>query len=343
MTKFLLTLLFLLSQYLCYSQIGGRATYQFLNLENSTRHVALGGKVVTDNENNPTSALYNPATINEKMDKSFAVNYVNYLADINYGSAAGAFSIGRSKKSMLHVGVVYINYGEFDGFDLDGNSTGSFGANETAISTGYAQRIPDSDFYVGGNLKFISSRLEQYTSLGMAVDLGILYYKKEWDLNIGLAVRNVGTQLSTYAGTQEKLPFAIDAGISQIPKHMPVRWFINLQNLQTWQLAFSNSNRNQENIFEESVEVDDPSFFNNLLRHFTFGAELFPRKAFKLRVGYNFRRSEELKIIDQRSFAGLSAGLSIRIKKLNFSYAYARFNRTGSSNLFGLNLDLGEL
>lgn len=325
-----------------FSQIGGRATYQFLNLENSTRHVALGGKVVTDNKNNPISALYNPATLNEKMSKNFAVSYVNYIADISYGAVAGAFDIGKRKEHRVHVGVIYANYGDFDGFDLEGNSTGEFGANETAVSVGYAKRIPDTDFYLGGNFKFISSRLEQYSSLGIAVDLGALYYKKEWDLNIGLAIRNVGTQLTTYAGTQEKLPLAIDAGISQIPKHVPVRWFINLQNLQFWKLAFSNSNRNQENILGGEATIDDPSFFNNVFRHITLGAELFPRGAFNVRLGYNFRRSEELKIVDQRSFAGLSAGFSLRIKKLTFSYAFARFNAAASSSLFGLNLNLGD-
>jgi len=325
-----------------FGQIGGRATYQFLNLENSTRHVALGGKVVTDNSNNPISALYNPATLNERMSENYAISYVNYIADINYGAAAGAFSVGRNKNHMIHVGVIYADYGTFDGFDLEGISTGEFGANETAVSVGYARRIPETDFYVGANLKFISSRLEQYSSIGIAADLGALYYKKEWDLNIGLAIRNIGTQLTTYAGTQEDLPLAIDAGISQIPKHIPVRWFVNLQNLQFWQLAFSNSNRNVENVFDEEIEIDDPSFFNNVFRHVTLGAELFPRGAFKLRVGYNFRRSEELKIEDQRSFAGLSGGVSIRIKKLTFSYAFARFNLAGSSSLFSLNLNLGD-
>lgn len=324
-----------------YSQIGGRATYQFLNLETSTRHAALGGKVVTDFKNNPISGLYNPATINITQHKNIAVNYVNHIADISYGSAATVFKISRTEE-VLHVGVIYANYGKFDGFDLEGNSTGNFGASEAALSIGYSKRIPKTDFYIGSNLKIINSKLERYTSFGIATDLGLLYYKKEWDLNIGLAIRNLGTQITTFAGTREKLPFEIDAGISQIPKHIPVRWFINLQNLQFWQLAFSNTNRNEEGILGEDVEVDDPSFFNNVLRHVTLGAEFFPRGAFNIRVGYNFRRAEELKIIDKRSFSGLSAGFSLKIKKLTFSYAYTRYNAAASASLFGLNLNLGN-
>lgn len=342
MKQSLFTFYFVFWALYSFGQIGGRATYQFLNLENSTRHVALGGKVVTDNSTNPISSLYNPATLNEKMVKNAAISYVNYIADINYGAAATAFTLGKSKRHLVHVGVIYADYGGFDGFDLEGNSTGEFGAAETAVSLGYAKRIPNTDFYLGANLKFISSRLEQYSSIGVAADLGVLYFKQEWNLNIGLAIRNIGTQITTYNGTQEKLPLTIDAGFSQILKKAPLRWFINLQNLQFWQLAFSNPNRNTEDLFGETAEIDDPSFINNVFRHVTFGAELFPRKAVNLRVGYNFRRSEELKIIDQRSFAGLSGGISIRIKKFTFSYSLARFNSAGSSSLLGLNLNLGD-
>ncbi|WP_010523450.1 type IX secretion system protein PorQ [Aquimarina agarivorans] len=329
---------------LCFSaqaQIGGRATYQFLNLESSARQVALGGKIVTDFKKDPTSGLFNPATINRTMNKNYAINYVNYLADINYGSAAAAFRLGRTEK-MVHFGVIYANYGKFDGFDLLGNETGEFSAAETAVSFGYAQQIPKTDFYLGSNLKFISSRLEQYTSLGIAADFGILYYKEDTDLNIGLVIRNVGTQITTFADTREKLPLEINAGISQIPKHVPVRWFVTLQNLQFWNLAFSNTNRNTDNLLRGESEVDDPSFLNNVLRHVNLGAELFPRGGFNLRIGYNFRRSEELSIQDQRSFAGISAGFSIKMRKLTFSYGYARYNLAGSSSVFGLNLNLGE-
>lgn len=332
----------LLNSSLSRAQIGGRATYQFLNLESATKHVALGGKLVTDNGKNAISTLYNPATANEKMDKSVAVSYVNYIADINYGAAATSLSLGRSQEQYLSFGVLYLDYGTFNGFDLNGESTGQFGANETAIAAGYTRIIPNSNFQVGANLKFISSRLEQYSSLGLAIDLGVLYYKESSNLSIGLAIRNLGTQLTTYNGTQEKLPLAIDAGITQKLQNAPLKWYINLQNLQFWNLAFSNPNRNTEDLFGEVETVDDPSFINNVFRHLTFGLEFFPEKKLNLRLGYNFRRSEELKIIDQRSFAGLSGGVSLRIKKLTFSYSYARFNLAGSSSLLGLNLNLGE-
>lgn len=325
----------------CFAQIGGRATFQFLNLETAPRHAALGGKLVTDYRNNPIAGLYNPASINETMSNNFSLNYTNYLADINYGAFATAFSIPRTYHTF-HLGVIYLDYGDFDGFDLEGNSTGTFGANEAAISVGYGYKLPNSNFRVGANIKAINSSLEQYKSFGIAGDIGILYLKEEWDLNIGFSVRNIGKQLTTFAGTEEDLPLEINFGISQTLQKAPLRWFFNLQNLQTYQLAFTNENRNQENQFGEGTRVDEPSFFNNILRHINIGAELFPKKAVNLRLGFNFRRAEELKIVDQRSFAGLSAGFGLKIRKLKFNYAWTRYNLTGSSSTFGLNLNFGK-
>jgi hypothetical protein len=89
-----------------------------------------------------------------------------------------------------------------------------------------------------------------------------------------------------------------------------------------------------------NVIANDPGFINNALRHVILGLEFFPESGFNVRLGYNFRRSEELRIQDQRSFAGLSGGLSIKFNKIRLSYTYARYNSAASSSFFGLNIDL---
>lgn len=127
------------------------------------------------------------------MDNQLSVNYVNYLADVNYGTASYAHLINR-RTQVIHAGVTYVNYGKFAGYDQFGNSTGDFGGGEVALSLGYAYNIPFSDFYVGANVKLISSKLEQYTSFGGAIDLGLTYYYQDWDLIVSVVVRNLGTQ-----------------------------------------------------------------------------------------------------------------------------------------------------
>ena len=75
------------------AQIGGNSTYQFLNLISSPRQAALGGKVITNVDYDVSQALYNPATINIDMDNQLALNYVNFLGDISYGTAAYAYTV----------------------------------------------------------------------------------------------------------------------------------------------------------------------------------------------------------------------------------------------------------
>ncbi|WP_396209732.1 type IX secretion system protein PorQ [Flavobacterium sp.] len=321
-----------------YSQIGGKYVYQFLNLAQSARQAALGGKTVTVVDYDVNQAFYNPATINEKMSNRLSTNFGNYYGEVTYGTAAYAYTYDKHLQTF-HAGVSYINYGSFDGRDELGNPTSDFTGSEAALSLGYAYNLPWTDMYMGVNAKLISSTLESYNSWGAAVDLGLLYVDTQNDINYGLAVRNLGAQITPYADTREKLPLSIDAGISQLLENVPIRWHMTFENLQQWNIGFSNPNRAQGSL-DGSTQEEKVSFFNNALRHLILGAELFPEKGFNIRLGYNFRRGEELRIIEQRHFSGISVGFGLRIGKIKFDYSYSRYTLAANTSLFGLMIDL---
>ncbi len=323
---------------LAVAQVGGESTYQFLNLVSSPRQAALGGKVFTNVDYDVTQGLFNPATINVEMDNQLALNYTSYLGGISYGTASYAYTIDR-RTQTIHGGITYINYGSFDGYDENGVSTGTFTGSETALSVGYALQIGYSDFYFGGNLKLITSKLEQYNSFGAAVDLGLLYIDEDLDFHAALVVRNLGSQITTYAGLNEPLPFEIGLGLSQRLEHVPIRWHVTLENLQDWPIARPNPARVTSDL-SGNQSSEKIGFVGQLIRHTIVGAELFPEGGFNIRLGYNFRRGEELRIIDQRNFSGLSAGFSIKLNKMRFSYTHAKYTSAANSNFFGLQIDL---
>ena len=323
---------------LSYSQIGGKYVYQFLNLAQSPRQAALGGKTVTVVDYDVNQAFYNPATINEKMSNRLSANYGNYFGEVTYGTAAYAYTYDQHVQTF-HAGISYINYGTFEGRDELGNLTNDFTGSEAALSMGYAYNIPWTEVYLGANAKLISSTLESYSSWGAAVDLGLLYVDTKNDINYGLAIRNIGAQITPYAETRERLPLSIDAGISQLLENVPIRWHMTFENLQQWDIAFSNPNRAESGL-DGSTQEEKVSFFNNALRHVILGAELFPEKGFNIRIGYNFRRSEELRIIEQRHFSGISVGFGIRFGKVKLDYSYSRYTVAANSSLFGLMIDL---
>ncbi|XCF05301.1 type IX secretion system protein PorQ [Tamlana crocina] len=323
---------------LAWAQVGGEHTYQFLNLVSSPRQAALGGKVLTNVDYDVTQALFNPATINIEMDNQLALNYTSYLGGIGYGTAAYAYTVDR-RTQTFHGGITYINYGSFEGYDEDGNSTGTFSGSETALSLGYATQIGYSNFYFGGNLKLITSKLEQYGSFGTAVDLGLIYINEYLDFNAALVVRNLGSQITTYAGLNEPLPFEVAFGMSQLMENVPIRWHVTLDNLQEWPISRPNPARTTSDLSGNSTE-EKIGFIGQVIRHTIVGAEIFPEGGFNIRLGYNFRRGEDLRILDQRNFSGLSAGISIKMNKMRFSYTHAKYTSAANSNFFGLQIDL---
>lgn len=321
-----------------YSQVGGQSVYQFLNLVNSPRQAALGGKVITNRDYDVNQAIFNPASINDEMHNHLSVNYGSLFGEVSYGTANYAYTYDRHVQTF-HFGASYINYGNFDGRDELGQQTANFTGSEAALSFGYSYNIPFSDFYIGANAKFITSALENYTSFGAAVDIGALFIDERNDVHWALVVRNLGTQITTYAGTRERLPLEILFGVSQEVENVPIRWHLTLENLQQWNVAFSNPAR-AEGTLDGGQNEERVSFLNNALRHLILGAEFFPGKSFNIRLSYNFRRGEELRIVDQRSFSGISAGFSLRFDTVRFDYSYSRYTLAANTSLFGLTINL---
>jgi len=337
-TTLIYLLLFLST--VCSSQIGGRSVYQFLNLVTSPRQAALGGKTITIYDEDVNQAQFNPASINADMDNHLAINYANYFGEVSYGTASYAYSYDRHLQTF-QAGVNYVNYGAIQGYDEMGNPTATFTGSEIALSLGYSYAVPGTNLHLGASTKLINSTLETYNSFGGAIDLGALYVDEDNAINYAFVIRNIGTQFTSYSGNKEQLPLEIMAGISQELENVPLRWHLTVDNLQQWNLGFSNPNR-AVNSLDGSVTPEKVSFVNTAMRHLILGAELFPKKSFNLRFGYNFRRGEEMKLVDQRNFSGISVGFGLKMGRMKFEYSYSRYSLAANTSLFGLTINFQE-
>jgi hypothetical protein len=74
--------------------------------------------------------------------------------------------------------------------------------------------------------------------------------------------------------------------------------------------------------------------------HLSLGAELFPERNFNIRLGYNVKRGNELTVLDQRSFAGLSAGFGFKISTFRIDFAHVRYHNSSNTNQIGISMDL---
>lgn len=321
------------------AQVGGERIYNFLNIPTSARQAALGGDIYTlnDDVNQP---LWNPATINRFIDNQVGLNYVNYLGDLNMGSATFAHLINR-RFGTLHFGAQFLDYGEFIAADEEGNELGDFGARDLAVSLGYAYQFPYTDIFLGANFKFLSSTIENYQSTGFAADFGIYYYSDYRPFSVSVVLRNFGYQISPYDEQREDLPMELAIGASYKLYDVPLKWHLTINSLQSWFIAEPNPSNSETDLDGNSKE-ENINFFDQAIRHVVIGAEFFPDKAFNIRLGYNFRRAAELNLAETRTFAGVSAGFGVKMGRIKFDYAFTKYHPVTNSNTFSLIIDLNR-
>jgi hypothetical protein len=60
-----------------------------------------------------------------------------------------------------------------------------------------------------------------------------------------------------------------------------------------------------------------------------------------IRLAYNYRRRQELKLEDRPGTAGLSYGIGLKVSKFNLSYGRAIYHRSGPSNHISVTTAIG--
>ena len=340
MKKLLFIILFSCFTFQTIAQIGGTHTYDFLNITHSARVSSLGGDVIAINDNDINLTYHNPALLTPEMNHSLVLNYVNYFTDINYGYAAYATNI--KDYGIFSGGISYINYGTFIAADEKGVVTGEFKAAEYAINLIYSRAI-DSSFRVGVNVKPVISTLEKYTSLGIAADIGVVYNKPRSLFTAALVLKNMGTQLKSYTSERESMPFNIQLGISQKLRHAPLRFSVTFDHLEKWDLTYDKP-ENESNLAPLSGEEESQSTIDKIadqfMRHVIIGAEFSPIKNLYLRVGYNYRRRQEMIIDSKTSTIGFSWGFGVKISKFYLSYGRSAYHLAGSPDYFSISTNL---
>ena len=324
------------------AQIGGKGTYQFLNLPNSARVAALGGNFLAINDDDITLTLANPSLINENMNNQLGFSFVDYFTDINYGFAQ--YSRTFTKAGSFVGTMQYIDYGKFQEADEAGIQYGYFHAGEYALNIGWGRKLTPR-FSIGSNLKLIYSSLESYNSFGIGVDVAGSYFSKDELFDASVIFRNIGYQVVSYrSGNHEPLPFEIMAGLSKEFKHVPFRISALITHLEKWDIRYENPVNPAGGIDPVTGEPNKISgideFADNLMRHIVLGAEVKIAKVLSLRGSYNYQRRQEMKIANKAATVGFSWGFGIRVKQFQFSYARSAYHLVGSPNFITVMVDL---
>lgn len=309
-----------------YGQVGGNRSYEFLNIPYTARLSGLGGVNVSQVDQDVNMFLSNPALTGDTLSGYASANYLSYFADISLATFTYTRKVDRAG-GMLSLGVQHLGLGSFDGYDASGNLTQPFTSGETAITLNHARKT--NNFRMGVNMKFVTSNIAGYRSSALLFDLGGVFVHPDKQLNIGMAIKNIGFVLSEYTeDTNTKLPVDVQVGLTFKPEHMPFRF-----SLTAYQLA----NGEEDIAYYEplnDLQTEEPGGFDKFARHFVIGTELLLSKNVNVRLGYNHLVRKELRLEAKSGGAGISYGFMFRVKAIEFAYSKGGYHVAGGAHQF---------
>lgn len=309
--------------------------YGFLNVATSSHVYGLGGNNICIIDDDVTLADQNPALIGPELDKQVAVNYMYYMGTGNF--AGVRYGMGAGEHSGWAVGMRYLNYGKFDGYDETGTSIGSFTPTDIIFEGTYARDISDR-WRGGANLKMVYSNYEQYSAFAVAVDLGVNYYDPDHDLSFSVVLKNMGGQVKRFDERYNRVPFDIQIGYMQSIGNSPIQISITANNLVRWRIPYYSYDKDSEEYLKEKN-----NFFSNFFRHLIFGLQYQPSEKFYVDLAYNYKTRSDMTSFNQNFFSGFSVGAGFKVKGFSAGVAYGMPHKSASTLMLNLACSIGEL
>lgn len=117
------------------------SSYDVLKLPVSSHASALGGDNISNVEDRPDVGWSNPALLSGVTDYSVGFNFMTYGAGSKYLGFQGVKAVGQ-RHTVALMGQL-MNYGEMKETDEQGNTLGTFNANDIILAVGYSYLLSD--------------------------------------------------------------------------------------------------------------------------------------------------------------------------------------------------------
>ena len=322
-----------------FSQIGGKAPFQFLNVSDNAHVMGLGGHNVSTADDDHNMSVENPATLDTLHGGNLSINYLPYFTTINKTSLL--YSFNREKTGAWLVGSTYNSYGRFDETDPTGQVTGDFKASDYRFFVTKSHQV--NNFKIGATLNLAGSQIAGYSSNAFTFDLGGVFKHPVHDLQIGLVFKNIGFVFNKFIkGTEQTLPADLRLGVSYKLEHVPLRVSLTGVNLLANDVYYFDSSRNSEFDADGNVVESKKKFSEQIFRRLIWGFELIFSKQFQVRAGYNHQRRKELKIDEKGGLSGFSLGANMKLKGYNIAFTRAWYSLAGGTSVLTLNTNLNR-
>lgn len=332
------TLLMLLLSLITFGQTGGEHAFPFLSIDYNARTAALGRHYLAGPDNDVNMGVFNPAVLNSEMHNTIGFNQALHAGGINHGMVAYARNIKDHGTGSVH--MRYVAYGEMDRTNVQGDVIGTFSAGDFVLGAGFGKEL-NPRIRVGGNVSFIWSQLESFSSTGMSIDLSGNYVSESERTVVTAIVRNAGVQFTRYHNLQEErapLPTNPMISLSHKLKHAPFRFGIVAHHLNQWDLTYQNPNLQPttDPLTGDVIPVPTAGFGEKLARHFLFQLEVLAGDVLSIRAAFDYNRRRSFLVPNRPGMAGFSAGVGLQFKRFSVDYGLVIFSSAGFNNLITL-------
>ena len=302
------------------AQLGGKYTYEFLELPTGSRVAALGGTIAPIFDKDLSLAINNPSLLNSQMNNYILFHVSDYHTDIKYGTVAYAKAFKNGITTMA--GIQYVNYGNFIETDENGYIIGQFTAKDYAYKLSASKQLFNK-IYTGATFKFVSSQMEIYKSYGVLFDVAVSYVDTANRLTASLVADNLGFQIKSYDDvSKEPMPLNIQLGVSKKFAHMPLRIVIIAHHLNVLDFTYQDPAKQNQSILGTIGQTNYTiPLSEKIFRHFIFGGEFVLSKNFFIQFSYNHQRRKEMTTPNMKGLTGYAWGFGLRLSKFYLSYA----------------------
>jgi hypothetical protein len=308
--------------------LGGNAVFNFLSQPNTAQLSALGGVNISTMGQDVGMAFQNPALLRPVMHHQASASFNAFMAGIKNYSLVSAWHLQPAAVTIAG-GINYFNYGTIAQTDAAGNMLGNFRPADYVVQVMASKQYHDR-FWYGLTLKYINSSYGQYRSSGLAADVGIAYYDSTRLLQVSVTVKNMGTQLATYDGSnrKEELPFDLQAGVTKRLENAPFQFSLTAHHLQRFNIYYNDTSFRAG---EGEPGYGNSNTLQKIFSHLVLSTQIFLNEKLEILAGYNFQRRQDLNAYNLTSgLNGFTLGTAVLLKKLHIRYATGFYQR----NLF---------
>jgi len=210
----------------------GTTTAGFLKVGVGAKATGLAG-AFTSVADDPSAVYWNPAGLSFIESNQMQFSHYNWYQDIKVENLYAAFP---GQKFSLGVGITYLDFGEFQSYDINGDPGEELSMYNISAAVSMAYNLNDY-LTLGLTGKYIEQSFDVVKGSAFAGDFGVI---GDFDkFRLGLSVANVGSKM-TFVSQQEELPSEVRCGLSvrhfndnallSVEAHAPFKGSMSLHN-----------------------------------------------------------------------------------------------------------------